>query len=377
MLFYIGVYFVAFILAWGADKYYKNGHKKIFILLSVLAVLIPSIIAGVRASGVGTDTEVYVNWVFRGATQSNSFSEMLDKFSKSKIEPLYCFINFILSRVTSNLTYIYFFIEVIILSLIYIGCFFICRDREYSFSFSYLIFIILFYNKTFNLCRQSIAMAFCFYNFKYIKEKSFYKYLIINMIAILFHNSAIVFFPMYFVYELASYPGKKGKIKRTIVILFIIVVALLLPTILRVLTYFNLLGERYSNALLKYGNVSNITKVEILGQLVVLFSVLVFKPKTEDKDGNFFFYSVILGMALFLFGINIKYSQRISYYFAYYFCVYIPCAISYFRGKRDKVFAATSIIIVCLTYAYGYYELFRFDETIPYVYGEYSKKELR
>ena len=50
-----------------------------------------------------------------------------------------------------------------------------------------------------NGVRQSVAIMMFYYSFRYIKEQNLKKYLILNGIGCLFHSSAILFIPLYFV----------------------------------------------------------------------------------------------------------------------------------------------------------------------------------
>ncbi|MDN7020674.1 EpsG family protein [Lactiplantibacillus plantarum] len=69
--------------------------------------------------------------------------------------------------------------------------------------FSVFIFMFgAFYNTSLNIMRQSIAMAVFLYSIKFIVRRDFRRFLIMIIIAFLFHKSAIIFLPLYWLPEI-------------------------------------------------------------------------------------------------------------------------------------------------------------------------------
>lgn len=56
--------------------------------------------------------------------------------------------------------------------------------------------------------RQGIAMAFIIYSFKYILERNIRKYILVILMSIIFHKSALIAFPLYwvFLYDIKKIP---------------------------------------------------------------------------------------------------------------------------------------------------------------------------
>lgn len=64
-----------------------------------------------------------------------------------------------------------------------------------------------------NGVRQAVAMMLFYYSFRFIRERNLKMYFIINGIGFMFHSSAIIFFPLYFVLN------KKYKFKFKMIVI--------------------------------------------------------------------------------------------------------------------------------------------------------------
>lgn len=97
--------------------------------------------------------------------------------------------------------------------------FFACKSiitQSNNCKLSFMIYLCgTFYFFSMNGVRQSIAITIFYYSFKYIKEKNFKMYFILNIIGAMFHSSALIFIPLYFIVQ------KKYKFKSKIVIILV------------------------------------------------------------------------------------------------------------------------------------------------------------
>lgn len=74
-----------------------------------------------------------------------------------------------------------------------------------TFYFSLILLIIMgFWSSSFNIVKQCAAASIIFYFHFYIYERKFVKWLLICMIASLFHVTAILCIPIYFLYKLKN-----------------------------------------------------------------------------------------------------------------------------------------------------------------------------
>lgn len=376
MTIYFIIFFIAFAFAYIAEKNLKSNKKILFYCFSFLAICIPSLLAGLRASGIGTDTQVYMDWVFRESVFMRNIADMLNFIEISGIEILYCFINYIVSRFTNNLSVIYFILEFIFLIFSYAACVKVSRKINISHSFSYLIFLLLFFNKSLNLCRQSLAMSICLFSIPYIIERDWKKFFALMLIAVGLHKSAILFVPLYFIY---NFTMSKTKLNMTVClssILILLISVIFFKNIVVLLVNIGILSDKYLNYVYVFGDTNNIKFIEIFSQLVICgVTVLLSKHLIKKESYNkFFIYVVILSFVTFLFGYNATYSQRISYYYSTIVAFIIPQLVRIFKSNSEKIIIGICLTLLVCAYSYLYYDKYKFDQTIPYVVDTSIKK---
>ncbi len=184
MIIYLLVFVIVEILAIICNKVEKNKNTKIF---AFMIIMILSIFAGVRDLTIGTDVNVYgANW-FQIACDCQSFEDYISLINTTDIG--YLFINYIVSRFTTNVNVFLFIIQLICNSLVIITLY---KYRERCpFWLSLLTYLSIFYCRTFNILRQSIALSILFYSIKYLYKNKNLKYLIAIIISSLFHYTAV------------------------------------------------------------------------------------------------------------------------------------------------------------------------------------------
>ena len=87
------------------------------------------------------------------------------------------------------------FIDLILLTILFRRYF----SYKYYALYLYLFLIFTGIEYEFNLMRNIKAVLLFFLSIKYIDSRQFGKFLILNLIAISFHWSSIIFFPLYFI----------------------------------------------------------------------------------------------------------------------------------------------------------------------------------
>lgn len=369
MLIYLSVFIITFIFSLIAEKNYKKNRKKVFYLTSAFVIIIPSIIAGIRASGIGTDTQIYVNWTFNSNIKASNISEALNFADYSGIELGYCLLNYYVSRFTDNFNVIYFVLEFVFLFFSYFGCVKISKKLSISFSYTFLIFMFLFYNKSLNLCRQSIAMSICLYSLTYIIERDWKNFFLLMFVAFNFHRSVILFIPLYFVYKYCTTKNQNNKLILFLIVISILVGVLFFKQIIILLVNIGVLSNKYLNYVYKYGSGNNIKLIEIASQTSLLLLILFYNKYLTNKNeiNKFLVYVTILSFVTFLIGFNATYSQRISYYYTYCSIFLLPQIVLSAKKGKDKLLNLFLSLILVFGYFYLYYGKYAFDQTFPYI----------
>lgn len=123
----------------------------------------------------------------------------------------FVFLNFLISTITHN-RYIFIFIITI---TIYILAYRTFSKYSRNLFFTLILFLGLIFFFSFTYLRQILAAAIIWQSIKFITERKLLKFTIVILIAFSIHNSALIFFPIYFI------PIRKFKI-RTIITIAII-----------------------------------------------------------------------------------------------------------------------------------------------------------
>lgn len=212
-----------------------------------------------------------------------------------------------------------------------------------------LIYFSLFYFwQNFTILRNFIAIILFWIGIKYILEDNFIKYIIFCIVAFLFHKSAIIIFPMYFLLKL--------KPKKKIIILSFLGAGVL--TLFSSLIFYiksDLFG--LTERMLRYSNIKesgNIVEyLEILILNIILYKV-IFKEKKitlEKKDIIFFnmsFFSLIIFTIFFRYAIVLRFLE----YFRLEIVIVIPYLI--FKIKNENYRYLTVFILIL----YLFYRLY-------------------
>lgn len=185
--------------------------------------------------------------------------------------------------------------------------------RHYSVNFylGIIVYIAFFYLSDLSTIRQAAAVAISFYGIKYIESKSFIKYLLICLIASLFHFSAIVSILIYFLYN--------DRVKIYYLIILDIFLLLFSDIV------FNLLqGSSYSIYLEVLDEMAG---GSMLGFSFILWFILIFtidKIFTNSQSSYKKLYNVIFAGLIFPFVFGGHLGLRLSQYYFIYFCLLIP-----------------------------------------------------
>lgn len=171
------------------------------------------------------------------------------------------------------------------------------------------------YLTTFNAVRQYIAIAIFAYSIKFILEKKAIKYVLSIMLATMFHNTAIILLPLYYLL-----PQKVSKVvKISFLVLLTGSIGVITSIILNSPYAIYLEFEKYAK------------EVSIIDYLYLMFGLLimVFESKLMRlyNDRNIFFNINFLCVVLFFLNIVfsgtpiIMVTTRLNYYFIVFYAI--------------------------------------------------------
>lgn len=209
---------------------------------------------------------------------------------------------------------------------------------------SILIFFCfpIFFFMSLSVIRQYVAVAILFYGFKYIRDRKLIKYLILVLIAFLFHKSALLALPIYFFY------GNFFVNRNFILIIFIF--SFFSSDLLAFLI--TLISERYAiyiNEIEGEGGNLILILIKLIGLLLLPFVYIT--KNQNDKDYNFYLVTFYVG--IFLWSSLSKFGHagiRSSLYYMSFLILLLP-------KLKNKIIEYSIIkevlFLLCITLYFG------------------------
>jgi len=214
---------------------------------------------------------------------------------------------------------------------------FISRNSEDP-TMSWIVFICLG-SMTFamNGMRQALAMSICLLSYRYAKEKKLFRFLLIVMLAVLFHKSAMIFVLIYLLRNLRLN-------WKSMTFLGAIVAVLLVFANRFAFLYDSMTGEDYATGESFEGGGG----VVILVYLIAIVGLLIFSKRLREPQGFFPFALIVIGVSLYLARfLSTQIYERISYYFTYFLMLGFPLVFADMKNEIRKP-ARVCFMIACI-----------------------------
>lgn len=192
-----------------------------------------------------------------------------------------------------------------------------------------------------NGIRQTIAISLFCYSLKYIDEKNFKKYLLLNVLGVINHQSAILFIPLYFVL------GKniKFKVKMIIIVIVAFMANILMPFINELL-----LSTKYAMYLTN-GAYSALETLNVSTLVNILLWILYCMVKCNDNKNTIYSNIHFCGIIVTLFLLRIPLAMRIFMSFRYIEFLSVPNLIEKnVKNTNTKMFVGFLVMVVYFIY---------------------------
>lgn len=243
-MFYLLVFFISLIFSLGVDFLRKKQLKGVCL---VLCVLLLSLIGGLRDIGVGTDTVTYSQSYYFAAKEVHSFSSLLD----SGRDIGYLSLNLVAVYLES-LWVAHFLGQLMTHGLIlYVVYLLKKKYPQIQFSLFVFVYLMIFYNQTYNFMRQYCAIAVNMVGLYYLLQNKWGYFFVSLVISYFFHPSAVLFVIVAVYYYMCVY--SKSKLYTWLAVLGAIASIVLASKFYYFLTEFNeigLISDTYSE---RYG----------------------------------------------------------------------------------------------------------------------------
>lgn len=310
---------------------HTNNTKYLFVLLSLVLILV----AGLRYR-VGTDYPAY----YKGFL---SYAEDFWNSLKDLDEPGYRLLCYILAFFTKEPAVSIFFA-----SLVTLG---ISLTVIYKHTDKILLAILFFvflgcWHNSFNAVRQSMAATVAFCGFQFARDKKFVKYLLIILIAFLFHRSAIIMLPLYFLIN------NNIKIKNILLLIAATVVVLL--SYEYIMPMIGALTEQvYSDENMYIWGSVNILRILVACAPAIMFIILRL-GKVDSQEEKQYINMLIFHAVLMSMSSQSAYLARSGLYSSFYCAIAIPEMLKKI-SKQNRAFVTLFMLI--MYFAFWLYEL--------------------
>lgn len=338
----------------------KYNYKKIFM---VCILLICTLIAGFRT--IGTDWEQYYTYFI----DRNTLDEFRDTHYGLYYEIGFVYINYIIKCISDEYYGMLLFLTAAI-------CFFkykmIIKISKGNLALVILALNFSYYLGDFFPVRQNLAIAIAIYSIIFIVKKDLFKFILIVLIASLFHRSAIIFFPAYWIYY------RDISNKKVIILIIVSFFIGYTELISKIIMVFSGIDITLIDKLIAYTERGELSEApNIAGPVKILFSfskkivlLLVFlyiknKIQLEYYKGffNFFLVSIIISL---IFGFSAPEVSARAQVFYNFIEIFLVAGILQVTEKiKYKVFIWVIIVIYCfIQYYYAIYKFY--DIYVPY-----------
>jgi transmembrane protein EpsG len=316
----------------------RNKLLKVSFINLLLSLSIITLLIGLRSEIVGTDTFYYIQ----------EYYAFYDEFNYSNIflnylEPGHAFISYQLNNLEQSHTI--YLLTFSTLSLFFFFLFY--KDKkEYLPWAIFFAFCIGFIFLMMNGIRQGLAISILALSIKYVTNRNPLKFLGIVLFASLFHYSALLMLPIYFINHLSKVNYKLWAV------LFLVSVFItpynLFDSIKNILSF---VPKNYSYYLDQIGLDDSKFSLGFLYHLLLSFLALYLSTKiTYDKFNknilNLYFVGIILMNVTFQYALL----QRFNIYFIFF---QIP-AMAYITFSLNKKNQTKLVALVTLLYLIGF-----------------------
>lgn len=367
MLIYLIFFIITIIFSNEAQKCLDKNKNKKAIFYSILVILFPTILAGVRADNVGTDVNVYVKRFFSWAFSYDSFIKYNDI---TNVETGYNFITYFVSRFSNDVHVLFFINQLIISSCIYL--FSLKKRNDVKMWIVQCVYLFCFYNISLNIVRQSIAISIVLYSIALFDEKKYLKACIIYLLALTFHNSVLLAIPIYIFLVLFN-KNRRKEVNIILVILFefSIIATIFYADILKILSQdLNIISTKYFDYLnnTKFVNTEiNMNFTGIVYRFIWLCPFLVLFKKIENKE-KIYFMCLVFELLIFFISFRITNVTRVGLYYSILGTIgSISFLFKHIKNDRiNRIFSRSIIIVILILFWFYNYIVLNSNETYPY-----------
>lgn len=338
---------IAFIFNSREGKPHVNANQRTKSVFLMLCGVIMFLMIALRSQYIGSEdsSRYFVGWEEISKT---TFSGMEQYVEDSRMEPLFLYTEWVLSHVFIPAQFLFVFsgalFSVSVCRFVYKNCEDVVLGMTMYNTLGLFGFMI-------QGMRQSIAMSICLFAIEKCKKRELLQFVLLVILASLYHRSAIFFLIIYPFY------GLKLNFKSC-VILGAACTVLVASSGTLIQLGNEVVQAEYGHAVDSGGIVAALIYVLIIGAALFLSG-----KKRQEVDFSFFVIFTVFGMTLYMMRyFNAQVMERVSFYFMFGQLIVLPGTLRTFE-KGWRQWATLGVMILCfLLSVYRNYN----SELVPY-----------
>lgn len=335
MLLYLLIFSIPFLFYWFSIIRETNIRQLDDQRFAVIYIYGVALFVGLSDMLGGYDRYIYGELFDNLADQLKvgTSIKLSDIYQAYSTEFGYIGFNWAVAHITNN-RYIFIFLYTISMYAIILHSF---RRYAKNYPLASILFMALVFYFSFTYLRQMFAAAIIGLSIRYIIERKFLKYCAIIIVAFSFHNSAIIFFPMYFI---ANKKYSKARILLLMSVCFIIGVTGISSSLYNL---FDNVSTRVAHG--DYATQGDTRIAYILEAGFFLFFLIRSYCHLPDTKQSFVLYNIALAFcAVLLLFIRSENGGRLSWYFVYGLIFSLTQLSTTSYGKKIKMGLQLSIV---------------------------------
>lgn len=309
------IYLIAFILSAAFMNAATKCGGKFFSRINLsISFLIPVLLAAFRDDDIGTDLYTYGIYYWDLACNSNSFTQyVLSLSALESAEIGYSALNFIVSRISTDIHYFFFVHEAVIMVFVFAT---IWKLKDSINPTLVLLFFYFYeYNLFLSMLRQALAIVIVLYASTFLfytnRKKCFFVFV---AIAMLFHNSVVLALLLPVIkYVIEKFRNKINLMYLTSLVLTFIMM-LYFTYVMNWLVGHGLVSSKYEMYTDQEGFKSH--KINLLLEFIIVLSNYFLLPNTR-RGANYYLiqYMAVFCILLEFMGGVVEIATRVVMYF--------------------------------------------------------------
>lgn len=368
MYIYLITFCTSGLLVYIGEKKLKK-FKIISCLLIVLALFLPSYLAGVRDYTIGTDVLTYGNTWFHNAVISLDLHNYIEWATSSSIASLYAYFNYLISRFTSNPHYFYFWYSFVENAIAFLA---VRRNKDIINPLDgWMAYLFLYFNFTLNILRNGMALLILLWGFKYIRKSELWKFLIVVFVASLFHSSAYLGIVVYVLYQ--AMKNINTFIFKWFVYGILLIIILFYKQFFSLLQQIPFMSDRYTTYLNTSGTQGGGFLIHLLVLCMPILIIYEFaRSHILTNESEYLGLKSIITFSTILSLMSIVSSDllRVTNYLDIFFIIAVPFIFENSFSWKYKGLKINKLImyLYLIVYWIVVYVVFNSGETVPYIY---------